>query len=130
MPGKLYQVWVPERLVKREGCRVISRRFVDPKAGKDWVEKEKARLTGEKITAKYETEKIDVGERFSFLDAVMLADRNGVIHFEAVGKIMERWPPGYTDEALPGVLVQADAVGGGHCLRVADGGERAADPSS
>lgn len=48
-------------------------------------------------------EKIDVCERFAFLDTVMLANRHGYAHLEAVGKQLTRWPPGYTDDALTGI---------------------------
>lgn len=60
MAGQLYQVWVPESLVKSEGARVLTRRFTNPELGQDWVAKEKARLQGAKVRRKYRAEEFEV----------------------------------------------------------------------
>ena len=60
MAGKLYQVWVPESLVKSEGTRVLTHRFANPELGQDWIAKEKARLQAAKVRRKYRAEEFEV----------------------------------------------------------------------
>ncbi len=48
-------------------------------------------------------DKIDLCERFMFLDTVVLTNRHGQAHLDLVAKELGRWAPGYTDDALPGI---------------------------
>ena len=48
-------------------------------------------------------DKIDVGERFTFLDTVMLLDRNGVAHIKGMAEGLGAWPPAIEDDVLAGI---------------------------